>query len=283
MESDTPTQPPNSILHTQPMQVTILGCGTSGGVPQVDNGWLKCDPNNPKNRRSRCSAYITTTNDNGDDVAFLIDTSPDLRHQLLTHNITHADAILYTHPHADHIGGIDEIRWLNIAMGQGVNAYMNTITHEHLNQRFSYCLGDVVPRDDGSKYYYKPAIYPHVIPYNQQVTIAGVPMTTLYMNHNRIDCMGWRIGNFAYCTDVLEFSDESFALLQGLDYWVVDCLRERPHSTHAHLDRVLNWINVLKPKQTYLTHMNNELDYDHAMAITPHNVAPAHDGLIINT
>lgn len=275
---------PNCPIHhtyTAPIKVTILGCGTSAGVPQVNNGWYKCNPNNPKNRRLRCSAYIETQNQQGDDVAFLVDTGPDLRQQLLTHNLSQVDAILYTHSHADHIAGLDEIRWLNVAMGKGIDAHMDAYTHDQLIQRFAYCMGDVKVNANGHKYYYKPVIIPHVHPYNTQVTICDVPMTTIHMNHGHMDAMGWRIGDFAYCTDVLDFTEDSFALLQGIRYWVIDCLRETPHSTHTHLERVLCWVDALKPEKTYLTHMNNELDYDHAMSVTPDHVEPAYDGLII--
>ena len=263
------------------MKVTILGCGTSSGVPQIDNGWLKCNPDNPKNYRMRCSAYIETTNTNGDDVAFLIDTGPDLRQQLLQHNIKKIDAILYTHPHGDHINGLDDVRWVNMMMNKDMPTYMDKNTHNHLLDRFAYCIGgQAIKRPDDTRFYPRPVLDCHVLEYNTNVTVEGVPMTTIYMNHGHSDAMGWRIGNFAYCTDVWQFSDESFKLLSGVEYWVIDCLREREHVTHAHLDRVLQWVDILKPKQAYLTHMNNELDYDYAMNTTPENVAPAYDGLV---
>ena len=264
------------------MKITILGCGTSSGVPQLDNGWGQCDPNNPKNYRMRCSAYIETTNKNGDDVAFLVDTGPDLRAQILQHNIQKIDAILYTHPHSDHLHGIDEIRWVNMMMNQDMPAYMDENTHKNLAERFSYCLdGKALIRDDGSRFYGRPVLECHVLDYNQNVTVEGVDMTTIYMDHGLTDAMGWRIGDFAYCTDVWQFSDESFDLLHGVQYWVIDCLREREHPTHAHLDRVLDWVDKLKPKQVYLTHLNNEMDYEIINNKTPQNVEPAYDGLII--
>ena len=262
------------------MKITILGCGTSSGVPQLDNGWGQCDPKNPKNYRTRCSAYIETINKNGDDVAFLVDTGPDLRAQILQHNIQKIDAILYTHPHGDHLHGLDDVRWINMMMNQDMPAYMDKNTHENIQERFAYCIdGHGFVRDDGSRFYSKPVLDCHVLDYNQNVTVEGVDMTTIYMDHGRSDVMGWRIGNFAYCTDVWQFSDESFDLLYGLDYWVIDCLREREHPTHAHLDRVLEWVDILKPKQTYLTHLNNEMDYDTINNKTPKNVEPAYDGL----
>ncbi|MCC9622846.1 MBL fold metallo-hydrolase [Thalassospira sp. MA62] len=250
-------------------KVTILGCGSSNGVPSVGLGWGDCNPDNPKNVRTRSSILIEEAGKK-----ILVDVTPDFRQQALRHDINHIDAILFTHAHADHVHGIDDLRWINVAMGRPIDIYANAATISDIDHRFNYVF---TPLPDGVEFYFKPVLIPHVI--SGPLEPAGIPFTAFSQDHGYGESLGFRLGNFAYCTDVVEFPEESRHHLYDLDVWVVDCLRHRPHNTHAHLEKVLGWVAEYKPKQVYMTHMNISFDYDQAMADTPDNVAPAYDGL----
>ena len=254
-------------------EITILGCGSSSGVPAIGNNWGKCNPNNPKNRRLRSSILIKTP-----CVKLLIDATPDLRQQLLNANVKSLDGILITHCHADHINGIDDFRFLNVIMNQDLHLYATKKNIDEIKKRFSYVFEKLAPQAKG--FYYKPCLIPHEI--NGLFKINNLEILSFQQDHGFIESTGFRIKNFAYSSDVFDLSEDVFKKLKNLDLWIVDCLRFEPHKSHAHLEKVLNWINRLKPKRTILTHMNYEIDYDHINSLLPKNCEAAYDGLKLN-
>ncbi len=254
-------------------EITILGCGSSSGVPAIGNNWGKCNPNNPKNRRLRSSILIKTPS-----VKLLIDATPDLRQQLLNANVKSLDGILITHCHADHINGIDDFRFLNVIMNQDLHLYATKKNIDEIKKRFSYVFEKLAPQAKG--FYYKPCLVPHEI--NGLFKINNLEILSFQQDHGFIESTGFRINNFAYSSDVFDLSEDVFKKLKNLDLWIVDCLRFEPHKSHAHLEKVLNWINRLKPKRTILTHMNYEIDYDHINSLLPKNCEAAYDGLKLN-
>ena len=251
-------------------EITILGCGSSSGVPAIGNDWGNCNPSNPKNRRLRSSILIKTSKKN-----ILIDATPDLRQQLLNSNVKHIDGVLITHCHADHINGIDDFRFLNVIMKQDINLYATKQVIQTIKERFSYVFEKLSPKANG--FYYKPCLIPNEI--SSDFNINDLKISSFEQNHGFINSTGFRFNNFAYCTDVLEFDKKALQKLEGLDLWIVDCLRFKPHKTHAHFDKVMQWMELLKPKQTILTHMNYEVDYDFIMSKVPKNCIAAYDGL----
>lgn len=253
------------------LKVTIAGCGTSSGVPIPGIGWGKCDPNNPKNNRKRVAIKIM----DGDNCIW-VDAGPDLREQLLATDTNHIDGLIITHAHADHVHGLDDLRWINNAMDADIPCFTDQQTLEQLEKRFAYVL---TPRDMQENKYNKPVLVPHTITPGQVFNINGTSIMPIEQDHGFSTSLGIRIGDFAYCTDVVDFSDEAWGLLQGVRYWIVDCLGYNPHPTHAHLDRVLQWVERLRPEQTYFTHMNASMDYDTLIASLPKGVQPAYDGL----
>ncbi|MCH9853050.1 MAG: MBL fold metallo-hydrolase [Alphaproteobacteria bacterium] len=255
-----------------PLEVTVLGCGTSSGVPVPGViGWGKCDPTNPKNRRMRVSIKVTDG-----DTCIWVDAGPDLREQLLLSNTNHIDGLIITHAHADHIHGIDDLRWINNSMRSDIPCYSDANTLQQLHQRFNYAM---TPVEVSDKPFNKPVLTPHTIEFGKPFYINETKILPIEQNHGFSTSMGLRIGDFAYCTDVLDFSEQSWAMLQGVRYWIIDCLGYNPHPTHAHLDRVLEWVEILKPEQTYFTHMNGSLDYDTLCQKLPAHIRPAYDGL----
>ncbi len=255
--------------------ITILGCGSSSGVPAIGNDWGSCNPNNPKNKRLRSSILIKSKK-----TQILIDATPDLRQQLLNANVTYLDGVLVTHTHADHINGIDDFRFLNVIMKKHINLYATSKNIDEIRQRFSYVFDDLSPEANG--FYYKPCLIPNLI--NGKFTINDTKIHSFPQNHGFSQSTGFKINNnFAYCTDVLDFSKESFKLLYKLDLLIIDCLRFKPHKTHAHFDKVLDWIKELKPKKTVLTHMNYDVDYDYISSLLPNNCIAAFDGLVIKS
>ncbi len=253
------------------MKVTILGCGGSGGVPLVGPIWGACDPENPRNRRRRVSIAVRQGN-----TTILVDTSPDLRAQCLDAGISEVNAILYTHDHADHTQGIDDVRFLKQPMGGAlVPAYGSAETLESLTRRFNYIFQQ---RMDGSSHLYKPFL--RAVEIDRPFKISGIPVTPFVQDHGYgSQTNGYRIGNVAYSTDVVEIPEASFRALNGLDLWIVDCLRFEPHPTHAHFDKALAWIERARPGRAILTHMNHQVDYNVILGRCPDGVIPAHDGL----
>jgi phosphoribosyl 1,2-cyclic phosphate phosphodiesterase len=251
------------------MKITILGCGTSGGVPRVgaaDGGWGNCDPTNPKNRRRRVSILVE---DKGSCI--LIDTSPDLREQLLSAGVTSLDAVFLTHDHADHTHGIDDLRGLVQNMRRRIPIYMNEPTRDTMMQRFGYIFAGASG--------YSAMADAHIL--TGDVKIGDMAVRPFRQLHGPIDSIGYRIGRVAYSTDLIDIPPESESCLENLDVWIVDALRHDPHPTHPHLDLTLSWIDKFRPRQAVLTHMDWSMDYDMLVATLPAGVVPAFDGLEI--
>lgn len=248
--------------------VTILGCGTSRGVPSIPEDWGDCDPSEPKNRRQRASVMIqspTTT--------LVIDTTPDFRNQMISAGVTGLDAVLLTHDHADHTHGIDDVRGYSYAKKAQIPVYMNAVTQDVMLSRFGYVF-------EGKGGY--PAICsPQLITAYTPFTFGDIEITPFNQTHGRIMSLGFRVGNFAYSTDLNALEDAAFAALDGVDVWVVDALRYDTHPTHSHLGQTLDWIEKVAPKQAFLTHMTGDMDYQTLEKALPQGVAPAYDGLKI--
>ena len=257
--------------------VTILGCGFSGGVPRPGLGWGHCDPANPKNQRRRCSILVERAAADGSRTRVLVDTSPDLREQLLDAGINWLDGVLYTHEHADHTHGIDDLRGLFIGSRRRVDIYADEPTWRVLALRFGYCF--VTP--PGSNY--PPIANHHPIGPGKPVTVAGpggaVTAMPLLQDHGDIASLGFRFGSMAYSSDLIDMPPESIALLAGIDLWIVDALWYRPHPTHFHLDLTLEWIERIKPRRAILTNMHSDLDFEELRAKLPPHVEPGYDGL----
>lgn len=259
---------------------TILGCGSSMGVPRVALGWGACDPANPKNRRQRCSLLVERGNGGGEPTRVLVDTSPDLRQQLLAADAHSLDAVLFTHAHADHTHGIDDLRPLFIQARRRVDVYFDDATARALEAKFRYCF-ETPP---GSEY---PAILSgHRITPGRQLAIAGpggpINVLPVLQHHGDISSLGFRFGGLAYSCDINGLPDESVAALEGLDVWILDALREAPHPSHFSLSDALAWIDRVKPKRAILTNLNPDLDYEALRAKLPTHVEPAYDGMRIS-
>jgi phosphoribosyl 1,2-cyclic phosphate phosphodiesterase len=252
------------------MKVTVLGCGGSGGVPLIGDYWGACNPNNPKNRRLRVSILVEEG-----DTTILVDTSPDLRQQALAVGLKRLDAVLFTHAHADHLNGIDDLRPVNRMIDRALDVYGTPETIAEIRERFGYVFAPIHPGVG----FYKPVLTPHE--FTGPFRIGDIPVVPFEQDHGFGKTTGFRIGNIAYSTDVVEMPDSAFAALSGLDLWIVDCLRFEPHVTHAHLEKTLAWIGRAKPKQAVLTHMNHDVDYDEVAARCPPGVEPAYDGMVI--
>jgi phosphoribosyl 1,2-cyclic phosphate phosphodiesterase len=258
------------------LKFTILGCGASQGSPRVGLGWGASDPNEPKNRRLRCSLLVERITSQG-KTQVLIDTGPDVREQLIKQNITHLDGVVYTHEHADHTHGIDDLRPLALLHRKKVNIYADEATAAMFMVRFRYCFESV-----GSAY---PAILQlHNQTAYEAYTINGaggeIPILPLPVNHGQIDALGFRFGNTAYIPDVKVIYEKTAEHLEGLDTLVIDALRYAPHVSHFCLDEALEWINRLKPKRAILTNMLTDLDYNALKAKLPAHIEPAFDGMI---
>ncbi|MEO0983757.1 MAG: MBL fold metallo-hydrolase [Pseudomonadota bacterium] len=260
------------------LRFTILGCGSSGGVPRIGDDWGVCDPNEPKNRRLRCSALVERFEDGGEPTRVLIDTSPDLREQLLSANVDRLDGVLITHDHADQTHGIDDLRVVVIRHRRRLPIHMDAPTAETLMKKFGYCF-------EGSHGY--PSILeraPELVP-GSGVSIDGpggaIHATPLLQIHGPIVSLGFRVGALAYCNDVSALPDETLGALQGLDVLIVDALRRTPHPSHANLKQALEWIDAIKPERAILTNMHVDMDYRTLLAELPDGVEPAYDGMRI--
>jgi phosphoribosyl 1,2-cyclic phosphate phosphodiesterase len=252
------------------MKVTVLGCGPSWGVPAIGPDWGNCDPSEPRNRRRRCSLLVESR---GSRV--LIDMSPDLRQQLLDAGTNRVDAVLLTHAHADHLHGIDDLRMAKELDGQPIPLHAEADTLAEVDRRFGYALQPVVP----GRPVYRPALTPHVIA--GPFTAAGMAVAPFTQHHGYSTTTGFRIGRLAYSTDVVELDDHAFAVLSGIELWIVDCFRRQPHPTHSHLAKTLAWIERVRPHRAVLTHMDQSLDYRELAAELPPGVEPGYDGLTI--
>ncbi len=257
---------------------TILGCGSSPGVPRIGGDWGNCDPTHPRNRRQRSSLLIEQFGPNG-KTAIVVDTGPDFRSQMIAAEIDWADAVLYTHAHADHIHGIDDLRSFVINRRQRVTIWTDSPTSKRLHEGFGYCF----ETPSGSQY--PPILDERRITPGEAFTVTGdggaIEIMPFEQVHGSIVSLGFRIGNFAYSSDVSDFDNRALPHLQDLDVWVVDALQYREHPSHLSIDQSLDWIKKLSPARAFLTHMHTPLDYDTVMADTPENVEPSYDGLQI--
>ncbi len=258
--------------------LTILGCGSSAGVPRVGVGWGACDPSNPKNRRRRCSILIEKTTA-GATTSVLVDTTPDLRDQLLGADVRRLDAVLYTHEHADHIHGIDDLRPLAIVMRKRIPVYADRMTSELLQLRFGYCFE--APAGSG----YPPILEMRPLMPGTTTTVTGpggsVEAVPFRMIHGDIEALGFRFGNVAYAPDVSRMPEESLSYLEGLEVLIIDALRYTPHPTHFSVPEALELIEAVKPKRAVLTNLHTDLDYETLRRELPPHITPAYDGLRI--
>ncbi|MCE0504142.1 MBL fold metallo-hydrolase [Roseivivax sp. GX 12232] len=261
---------------TGELRFTILGCGSSGGVPRLGGLWGDCDPENPRNARRRCSMLIERETEAG-TTRVLIDTSPDLRAQLLDAGVGALDAVVYTHSHADHVHGIDDLRMIVFNMRARLPVWADGGTQDSLYSRFGYAF--VQPEDSP----YPPILDMHTIKGPIAIEGAGgrIELTPFEVTHGSIDALGFRVGDLAYLPDVSEIPSEAWTALQGLDCWVLDALRRKPHPTHAHLAQSLDWIAQSGTRRAVLTNMHVDLDYETVAGETPENVTPAYDGMVI--
>lgn len=254
------------------MKITILGCGASSGVPQIGAGWGDCDPANPKNRRRRASILVQT-----ETTDLLVDCSPDCRQQLLDVEISRLDGVLFTHAHADHCHGVDDLRWINMAMGADLQVYGRADHLDTIEQKFTYVFEPL--NKEITRFYYKPMLVRNDI--TDHVSIGDIEVRAFEQFHGYSTTLGFRFGDMAYSTDVVRLDEEGFAALEGVKTWIIDCFRREPHQTHSWLDQTLGWIERVQPDRAILTHMNQSLDYDTVLAETPGNVEPAYDGMLI--
>ncbi len=266
------------------MKVTILGCGSSGGVPvaggfpdsSTPNGdWGACDPSNPRNRRRRASILVEEG-----PTSLLVDTTPDLREQLLSRSVRRLNAVFYTHAHADHCHGIDDLRGINFCMEKAIPAYSSEETMNELKQRFAYAFRG--PSENGK--FYRPSLIAHTLDGDASTPaeVGSVTVVPFTQNHGNMPSLGLRFGDFAYSTDVWRLNAHAFDVLKGVKVWMVDCMRERPHPTHSHLEQTLEWIARVSPERAWLTHMDQSMDYASLLKKLPPNVEPAYDGLEIS-
>jgi phosphoribosyl 1,2-cyclic phosphate phosphodiesterase len=252
------------------MRVKILGCGASGGVPLITGGWGACDLNNPKNRRRRASIAVEEK-----ETLLLVDTSPDLREQCLSENIQKVSAVLYTHDHADHTHGIDDLRPFFYAKKALMPLYGNAETINFLKTRFGYAF----PIEENPPDVYRPFVTGHII--NGPFVVGDIAVTPFVQGHGYSTSIGYRFEKVAYSTDVVALNEQAFEILKGVDTWIVDCISIEPRTTHSHLAQTLEWIERVGPRRAYLTHMSPLLDYDKLMTLLPKGVEPAYDGLVI--
>jgi phosphoribosyl 1,2-cyclic phosphate phosphodiesterase len=255
------------------MQITVLGSGHSGGTPMIGEGWGNADPKNPKNYRTRPSILVENNN-----TRILIDTSPDLRAQLLAAGVERIDAILWTHGHADHLHGIDDIRAVNRVMNGWIPGFTDSKTWDDINQRFKYVLE---PLRNKTGFFYKPCIKRNDVEVGQQFNIADFRISVMDQDHGFMRTLGFRIDQFAYSTDVVGIPDKSFEVLTGIDTWIVGALWEEPHETHAHIDKVIEWAKRVRPRRLILTHLSHRIDYSTVSNKLPDFAELAYDGMKI--
>lgn len=255
------------------VKATILGCGPSGGVPTIHDGWGACDPDEPRNRRLRPSILVEEG-----DVRVLVDTSPDLRQQLLDTGVRRLDAVLYTHAHADHLHGVDDLRGVNRAMGAALPAYADAATEKVLKQRFEYAT---TPLAADAEIYYKPVLNLRQIEPGDRFSVGGMDVAAFDQDHGYSRTLGYRFGPLAYSTDLLDLPAASFEALEGVGTWIVGTFGLTPHATHAHVEKALGWIARLKPARAVLTHLGPAIDYRVLTATLPEGVEAAYDGLVV--
>jgi phosphoribosyl 1,2-cyclic phosphate phosphodiesterase len=259
------------------LEVTILGSGSSGGVPRADGDWGACDPAEPKNLRTRCSLLVRRRGEGPErETTVMVDTSPDLRLQTATAGVKRLDAIAFTHDHADQVHGIDDVRAFFIRQRARIPAFMDAATEASLMRRFGYVF-------EGEGGY--PAICdrhrlpPHGIRWAVEGPSGAIPVVTFDQDHGEVRSAGYRFGGVAYSSDVVNLDAAAFEALAGVEVWIVDALRWRPHPTHAHVARALEWIARVQPERAILTNLHVDLDYEALSAQLPPGVEAAYDGL----
>jgi phosphoribosyl 1,2-cyclic phosphate phosphodiesterase len=267
------------------MRVTILGCGGAGGVPLVGGDWGACDPGEPKNRRRRVSILIEDGADQNRPTRLLVDTSPDLREQMLDAEVQRIDGVIFTHNHADHIHGVDDLRQFNRRQQAVIPAYTDAKTAESLGERFGYVFGPP-GEHNGKPNYYKPCLTLNEIAAGQSFAVDGpggpIQVQAFDQDHGFMRTLGLRFGDVAYSTDVVNMPEDGFAALAGVGLWIVDCFAREPHPTHVHLSKVLQWIERVQPDCAVLTHMGTAMDYGTLIRELPQGVVPAYDGMTID-
>ncbi|WP_275782401.1 MBL fold metallo-hydrolase [Pararhizobium gei] len=256
---------------------TILGCGSSPGVPRINGDWGACDPTNPRNRRTRASLLVEQTGPDG-TTCVVIDTGPDFRTHMIAAGVRHLDAAVYTHAHADHIHGIDDLRGYVQYSGRRMPIWADTATMERIRDGFRYCL-ETPPGSSYPPIVEARLINPSLAPFAVVGEGGAIPFQPLLQRHGDIVSLGFRIGDFAYCSDVSDFPEKTVGMLSGLDALVIDTLQYRFHPSHLSVEQSLGWIERFAPKRAVLTHMHIPLDYDTVMRETPDHVEPAFDGM----
>jgi phosphoribosyl 1,2-cyclic phosphate phosphodiesterase len=258
------------------LTLTVLGCGSSAGVPRPALGWGKCDPNNPRNRRRRCSLLVEQPSEQG-TTRIVIDTSPDLREQLIDAEVDHLDAVFLTHEHADQTHGIDDLRSVVLHQRKRIPLYLNQSTAKEVVFRFSYCFVSPPGSD------YPPILTQHAIEAGESATIEGkggpITLSAFLVQHGNIPALGYRIGDAAYSPDLSDIPRESWPLLENLDLWIVDGLRYAPHPSHFSVADALSWIERFKPRRAVITNMHSDIDYEVLRRSLPEGVIPAYDGM----
>ena len=266
------------------IRARILGCGSSGGVPRIDGDWGDCDPNNPKNRRSRCSLLVERAHSldalsAGEATRLLIDTSPDIRQQMLDAGTTQIDGVAYTHTHADQAHGIDDVRAFVYKRGAQLNAYMSPATRSRLLARFGYIFQ--TPEGSG----YPPLMIDKALEPGEAAAVDGpggaIDFSLFDVKHGGEPCSGLRIGPLAYTPDVNGLDARAMRALEGANLWIVDALRDKPHPSHAHVSQALDWLATIRPGLGVLTNLHIDLDYKALLKRLPDGVRPAYDGLEI--
>jgi len=247
----------------------ILGCGSSLGVPRADGTWGKCNPKEKKNYRTRCSALIKSNSKN-----ILIDTSPDLRHQLIKNNITNIDNVIFTHKHGDQIHGINDLRIFSLKNSKKIPVYADKETSKYLNNNFSYCFNDTPG--------YKAILKLNKIKKKFSFLDKGnlISIKSIPVQHGRIESQSFIINNkCAYVSDANKIYDQDLKFFMNLKYFVIDCLRINKHPSHYNLNEVIELTKIIRPKKTILTNLHADLDYNYLLDILPKNIIPAYDGM----
>jgi phosphoribosyl 1,2-cyclic phosphate phosphodiesterase len=260
------------------LRATILGCGSSGGVPRLGSGWGACDRSNPKNRRRRCGLLVEQLG-SVRHTTVLVDTPPDLREQLLGVRAEAIDGVLYTHDHADHTHGIDDLRMIAYAMRRRLDIFADEATRASLEQRFGYCFATPA----GSNY--APILKANTMSPPEPVSVEGptgaIGAVPIVQTHGDAESLGFRFGALAYSPDLSDVPPASVEHLRGLDVWIIDALRFTPHPSHLSVKQALAWIEKVNPRRAILTHMTTDLDYEALKRELPENVEPAYDGMVI--
>lgn len=260
------------------LRFTILGCGSSPGTPRLTNDWGACDPGNPRNRRLRASLMIERVAADDRRTVVVIDTGPDFREQMIANRVMRLDGVAYTHAHADHIHGIDDLRGFALALRRRIDVWADDATLRRLREAFGYCF-ETPPGSD-----YPPIVDSHLIAHDRPFAIEGpggrIVLEPLPQRHGSIMSLGFRVGSVAYCPDVSAFPERTLSRIEDLDVLILDALQYKAHPSHLSLEQALQVIEHVRPRQSYLTHMHIPLDYETVLRETPPHVEPAFDGLV---